>query len=168
MAYGAPDLTISQVVGGGLPAAAYGGSRALLEQIARPVPCTRRGAVGQSARMAAGWPRRGPARPGTWERAERWGRGRHPPSSRGGGGGGPLTVQRVGTMFTPFFTGEPVRDFAGAKRTDKAAYSAFFHAMLQGGVYLPPSAFEASFTSAVHGDVELAALETALGSAWAR
>ena len=71
-------------------------------------------------------------------------------------------------MLTPFFTDAPVRDFAGATRTDKAAYTAFFHAMLEGGVYLPPSAFEASFTSAVHGDAELAVLETALSSAWAR
>jgi glutamate-1-semialdehyde 2,1-aminomutase len=71
-------------------------------------------------------------------------------------------------MLTPFFTELPVRDYAGAKRTDKPAYNAFFHAMLEGGIYLPPSAFEAWFTSAAHGDLELAALETALGSAWAR
>jgi len=71
-------------------------------------------------------------------------------------------------MLTPFFTDTPVRDYAEAKRCDRAAYTAFFHAMLEGGVYLAPSAFEAAFTSAVHGDAELAALEAALGSAWAR
>ena len=52
--------------------------------------------------------------------------------------------------------------------TDQAAYNAFFHAMLESGVYLAPSAFEAAFTSAVHGDAELAAFEAALSSAWAR
>ena len=81
----------------------------------------------------------------------------------------PVTVQRVGTMLTPFFTDAPVRELRRREaRATSAAYSAFFHAMLEGGVYLPPSAFEAAFTSAVHGDAELAAFETALGSAWAR
>jgi len=77
-------------------------------------------------------------------------------------------VQRVGTMLTPLFTDAPVHDYAEAKRCDRAAYNAFFHAMLEGGVYLAPSAFEAAFTSAVHGDAELVAFEAALGSAWAR
>jgi glutamate-1-semialdehyde 2,1-aminomutase len=71
-------------------------------------------------------------------------------------------------MLTPFFTDAPVRDYAGAKRCDRAAYNAFFHAMLEGGVYLAPSAFEAAFTSAAHGDEEMTAFEAALGSAWAR
>ena len=79
-----------------------------------------------------------------------------------------LTVQRVGTMLTPFFTAGPVRNYDDAKRCDRAAYGAFFHAMLEGGVYLAPSAFEAAFTSAVHGAEELAALDSALASAWAR
>jgi glutamate-1-semialdehyde 2,1-aminomutase len=79
-----------------------------------------------------------------------------------------VVVQRVGTMFTPFFTAAPVQDFAGARRTDRAGYNAFFHALLDGGVYLPPSAFEAAFTSAVHGEAELAALDAALSSAWRR
>ena len=71
-------------------------------------------------------------------------------------------------MFTTFFANDPVTDWTTANRADRAAYGKFFHAMLEGGVYLPPSAFEASFTSAVHGDVELAAFEAALGSAWVR
>jgi glutamate-1-semialdehyde 2,1-aminomutase len=69
-------------------------------------------------------------------------------------------------MFTPFFTAGPVRTFAEAKRTDRVAYSRFFHAMLEGGVYLPPSAFEASFASTVHGDGELEVLNSALGTVW--
>ena len=80
----------------------------------------------------------------------------------------PLTVQRVGTMFTPFFTERPVRTFAEAKRTDAKAYAAFFHAMLENGVYLPPSAYEAAFASTVHGTAELDVLESALRTAWPR
>ena len=71
-------------------------------------------------------------------------------------------------MLTPFFSAEPVRDYAAARRTDRAAYAAFFHAMLDAGVYLAPSAFEAAFTSTVHGAAELATLEAALASAWPR
>jgi glutamate-1-semialdehyde 2,1-aminomutase len=77
-----------------------------------------------------------------------------------------VTVQRVGTMLTPFFTDRPVRDYADAKATDCAAYGRFFHAMLEAGVYLPPSAFEAAFTSAVHGDAELTVLEEGLARAF--
>jgi glutamate-1-semialdehyde 2,1-aminomutase len=109
------------------------------------------------------------ARPGTWERAEAFAmRVAEAIGRRAAEAGVPVTVQRVGTMLTPFFTAEPVRDFAAARHTDRAAYNAFFHAMLDGGVYLPPSAFEAGFTSAVHGEAELAAIEAALTSTWRR
>ena len=56
-------------------------------------------------------------------------------------------------MFSVFFTDGPVRDFAAAQRQDTAAFAAFFHAMLDRGVYLPPSAYEAWFVSAAHDDV---------------
>jgi len=61
-------------------------------------------------------------------------------------------VQSAGTMFSVFFAGGPVRDFADASRTDGSAYAAFFHAMLDHGVYLPPSAYEAWFLSSAHDD----------------
>jgi glutamate-1-semialdehyde 2,1-aminomutase len=167
-----PDLTIlGKVVGGGLPAAAYGGPRSLLEQIAPAGPVYQAGTLsGNPLAMAAGLATLDVlSRPGTWERAERWAaRAAAAIEAAAVAAGVPVMVQRVGTMLTPFFTDAPVRDYAGAKRTDKAAYNAFFHAMLEGGVYLPPSAFEASFTSAAHGDAELAALETALAAAWPR
>jgi glutamate-1-semialdehyde 2,1-aminomutase len=167
-----PDLTIlGKVVGGGLPAAAYGGPRSLMGQIAPSGPVYQAGTLsGNPLAMAAGLATLDVlSRPGTWEGAERWAaRAAGAIESAAAGAGVPVTVQRVGTMLTPFFTDTPVRDYAGAKRTDKAAYNAFFHAMLEGGVYLPPSAFEAAFTSAIHGDVEFAAFEAALGSAWVR
>jgi glutamate-1-semialdehyde 2,1-aminomutase len=71
-------------------------------------------------------------------------------------------------MFTPFFTGAPVRDFAAAKQTNREAYNGFFHAMLEAGVYLPPSAFETAFSSSVHGQAELEILEIGLGTVWPR
>jgi glutamate-1-semialdehyde 2,1-aminomutase len=167
-----PDLTIlGKVVGGGLPAAAYGGSRALMERIAPAGPVYQAGTLsGNPVAMAAGLATLDVlSRPGVWDRAERWAvRAAELIAGAAAAAGVPCRVQRVGTMLTPFFTAEPVRDYAGAKRCDRAAYNAFFHAMLDAGVYLAPSAFEAAFTSAVHGEAELAVLESALDSAWPR
>jgi glutamate-1-semialdehyde 2,1-aminomutase len=167
-----PDLTIlGKVVGGGLPAAAYGGSRVLMEQIAPAGPVYQAGTLsGNPLAMAAGLATLDVlAQPGVWDRAARWAADAADAMTAAAAAAGvPLRVQRVGTMLTPFFTAEPVVDYAGAKRCDRAAYTSFFHRMLEGGVYLAPSAFEAAFTSAVHGEAELAVLERALGSAWAR
>jgi glutamate-1-semialdehyde 2,1-aminomutase len=167
-----PDLTcLGKVVGGGLPAAAYGGRRDLMERIAPAGPVYQAGTLsGNPLAMAAGFATLDLlARPGTWERAEASARDvAQAIERRGREAGVAVTVQRVGTMFTPFFTAEPVRDFAAARRTDRAGYNAFFHSMLEGGVYLPPSAYEAAFTSAVLGEGELAAVETALSSTWRR
>ena len=69
-----------------------------------------------------------------------------------GQAGVPHRLQRTGTMFSVFFTDQVVRDYAGASAQDTAAFAAFFHAMLDRGVYLPPSAYEAWFVSAAHDD----------------
>jgi glutamate-1-semialdehyde 2,1-aminomutase len=68
----------------------------------------------------------------------------------------PVTVNRVGSMLTVFFTAGPVADLAGAKTADLARFARFFQGMLQQGVYLPPSQFEAWFVSGAHtqGDLE--------------
>ena len=109
------------------------------------------------------------SRPGVWESAARWAAlAAAAMTNAAERAGVPLTVQQVGTMFTPFFSAEPVRDFAQAKRTDRNAYSNWFHALLEAGVYMPPSAFEAAFSSSEHGEAELEVLEVALGSAWPR
>ena len=166
------DLTcMGKVVGGGLPAAAYGGRRDLMEKVAPAGPVYQAGTLsGNPLAMAAGLATLDIlARPGAWERAETFARRvAEAIEGRAREAGVAVTVQRVGTMLTPFFTPTAVRDFAAARATDRAGYNAFFHTMLEGGVYLPPSAFEAAFTSAVHGDTELAAIETALASAWRR
>jgi glutamate-1-semialdehyde 2,1-aminomutase len=167
-----PDLTLlGKVVGGGLPAAAYGGRRDLMEQVAPAGPVYQAGTLaGNPLAMAAGLATLDVlARPGIWERAERWAACAAEVLARGAARAGiPLRVQRVGTMLTPFFTDTPVTNYAEARRTDRAAYAAFFHAMLDAGVYLAPSAFEAAFTSAAHGEAELAAFEAAVGTVWGR
>ena len=167
-----PDLTIlGKVVGGGLPAAAYGGSRALMEQIAPAGPVYQAGTLsGNPVAMAAGLATLEVlSRPGMWERAEEWARRAAAAIAAAASAAGvAVTVQRVGTMLTPFFSADPVHDYAAARRTDRGAYATFFHAMLDAGVYLAPSAFEAAFTSTVHGAAELATLEAALASAWPR
>ncbi len=167
-----PDLTcLGKVVGGGLPAAAYGGRRDLMEQIAPSGPVYQAGTLsGNPLAMAAGLATLDVLdRPGSWDRAEAWaGQAAEAIAARASQAGVPVTVQRVGTMLTPFFTARPVRDYGDARRTDRAAYNAFFHAMLEGGVYLPPSAFEAAFTSAAHGEAELELLAAALATAWRR
>jgi glutamate-1-semialdehyde 2,1-aminomutase len=167
-----PDLTcLGKVVGGGLPAAAYGGRRDLMERIAPAGPVYQAGTLsGNPLAMAAGLATLEVlSREGTWERAETVARRvAEAIERRAAEAGVPVTVQRVGTMLTPFFSAEPVRDFAEARGTDRAGYNAFFHALLEAGVYLPPSPFEAAFTSAVHSEGELAAIETALTFAWRR
>lgn len=154
-----PDLTcLGKVLGGGLPAAAYGGRRDLMQQVAPAGPVYQAGTLsGNPLAMAAGLATLDAAvRDDAWGRAERWATAAETllmGAARDAGMA--LTVQRVGTMFTPFFTDQPVTDYASARRTDREAYARFFQAMLAEGVYFPPSAFEASFTSGAHGMAEL-------------
>jgi glutamate-1-semialdehyde 2,1-aminomutase len=167
-----PDLTcLGKVVGGGLPAAAFGGKREHMELIAPSGPVYQAGTLsGNPLAMAAGLASLDAlSRPGAWEGAAEWAaRAAAMMSHAAERAGVPLTVQVAGTMFTPFFTADPVRNFAAARRTDREAYNRFFHALLEAGVYMPPSAFEAAFSSTVHGDAELDVLEAALGAAWQR
>ena len=165
-----PDLTcLGKVVGGGLPAAAFGGRREHMELIAPAGPVYQAGTLsGNPLAMAAGLATLEVlSRPGVWDRAAQWTASAAGLIRRAAEEAGvPVTVQVAGTMFTPFFTDEPVQDFAAAKRTNREAYNRFFHALLDAGVYLPPSAFEAAFSSAVHGDAELDVLESGLRAAW--
>jgi len=70
--------------------------------------------------------------------------------------GVPVTVNRVGSMLTVFFTDGPVTDYSSAKRADTTRYARYFHAMREGGVFLAPSQFEAAFVSLAHRDEDLA------------
>jgi glutamate-1-semialdehyde 2,1-aminomutase len=167
-----PDLTcLGKVVGGGLPAAAFAGRREHMELIAPSGPVYQAGTLsGNPLAMAAGLATLEVlSRPGVWDRAAHWAALAETALSRAAERAGvPLIVQRVGTMFTAFFTADPVIDFTAAGQTDREAYNRFFRAMLEAGVYLPPSPFEAAFASTVHGEPELDILETALAAAWPR
>ncbi len=167
----APDLTcLGKVIGGGLPVGAYGGSRDVMEMVAPAGPVYQAGTLsGNPLAMAAGIATLDVlAERGTWEKAERAAAAAVAAlSSAAGKARAPLTVQRVGTMFTPFFTDRPVTDFASAKASDRRRHAAFFHQMLEAGVYLPPSQFEAAFTSIVHSEVETALLARAAARALA-
>jgi glutamate-1-semialdehyde 2,1-aminomutase len=167
-----PDLTcLGKVIGGGLPAAAYGGPRELMELIAPAGPVYQAGTLsGNPLAMAAGLATLEVlSRPEVWQQAADWAqRAAMAMTIAAEQAGVALTVQRVGTMFTPFFTDKPVRSFAEAKRTNAEAYAAFFHNMLDQGVYLPPSAYESAFSSVVHGPAELDLLDSALRNAWPR
>ena len=155
----APDLScLGKVIGGGLPAAAYGGRRELMTMVAPAGPVYQAGTLsGNPLAMAAGLALLDLVEtPGLWDRAEHWADAAcavlRDEAARAGV---PLVVQRAGTMFTAFFTDAPVTCHADARRSDRERFGRFFHRMLDAGVYLPASQFEAAFTSAVHGDREL-------------
>ncbi|HMV30907.1 MAG TPA: glutamate-1-semialdehyde 2,1-aminomutase [Gemmatimonadales bacterium] len=154
-----PDLTcLGKVMGGGLPAAAYGGRAELMRQVAPAGAMYQAGTLaGNPLAMAAGIATLDAlAVPGSWERAERWAaQATLELSVHASSLGIPLTINRVGTMFTAFFTADPVTDYATARRASREAYAVFFHQMLAHGVYLAPSAFEAAFTSVLHDDAAL-------------
>ena len=90
-------------------------------------------------------------------------------ADRGGVRAGPgrMTVNRVGSMFTFFFSPEPVTDWESAKECDTARFRQFFHFLLERGVYLPPSQFEAAFVSAAHSDEDVSYTAKVMGEFFA-
>jgi glutamate-1-semialdehyde 2,1-aminomutase len=168
-----PDLTcLGKVVGGGFPAAAYGGRRDLMEQMAPAGPVYQAGTLsGNPLAVAAGLATlRRLAEPGTYQAledlAQRLTRGL---AERAEAAGVALTTAAVGGMFGFFFHPGPVACFEDAKKADERRFRAFFAAMLEAGIYLAPSPYEAGFVSLAHGEAEvdatLAAAEAALGRA---
>jgi glutamate-1-semialdehyde 2,1-aminomutase len=165
-----PDITcLGKVVGGGLPAAAYGGRRELMELIAPAGPVYQAGTLsGNPVAMAAGLATlEALAETGSWQKAADWAAQADTLITTAAERAGiPLVVQRVGTMLTPFFSPDPVRTFTEVKRANRDAYRSFFHGMLEAGVYLPASPYESAFTSVVHSGAELEILDAALGAVW--
>jgi len=154
-----PDLsTFGKVIGGGLPAAAYGGRADLMEQIAPTGPVYQAGTLsGNPLAMRAGIETlKILDEPGSYERLEqmsaRLERGLEAAASATGT---KVTLNRVGSMMTGFFNDGPVNDYTGAAASDTDKYARFFHGMLQRGVYLAPSQFEAAFLSMTHGEEEV-------------
>jgi len=150
-----PDLTtLGKVIGGGLPVGAYGGRREIMELVAPAGPVYQAGTLsGNPLAMTAGIETlRVLGEPGTWESLERTGERLVSGLAALDAG---VQLARVGTMFGVFFTDDPVTCWGEAKAADTARFAAFHSAMLDRGVYLAPSQFEAGFVSTEHGDAEI-------------
>jgi glutamate-1-semialdehyde 2,1-aminomutase len=157
-----PDLTtLGKVIGGGMPVGAFGGKREIMEKIAPLGPVYQAGTLsGNPVAMAAGLATLNLiSAPGFFDaltaKTQQLLEGlRHGAASAGI----PLTTNQVGGMFGLFFTDAPqVTHFAHVMACDVERFKRFFHAMLQAGVYLAPSAYEAGFVSSAHGEAEIEA-----------
>ena len=166
-----PDLTcLGKIIGGGLPVGAYGGSRELMSRVAPLGQVYQAGTLsGNPLAVAAGLATlRALERGGVYERLERLGAHLEAGIVEAARATGvAVTVNRVGSMLTAFFTEGPVVDYASAKRADTARYARFFHAMLDRGVFLAPSQFEAAFVSLAHSEQDLDAAARACRDALA-
>ena len=156
-----PDLTtLGKVIGGGLPVAAFGGRREIMECIAPLGPVYQAGTLsGNPVAVAAGLATlrllRAPGFYAALEaKAEALCQGLTEAAARYGV---PFSAQAVGGMFGLYFRAECPQSFAEVMKSDAAAFNRFFHAMLDAGHYLAPSAFEAGFVSAAHDDTDIAA-----------
>jgi glutamate-1-semialdehyde 2,1-aminomutase len=165
-----PDLTcLGKIIGGGLPVGAYGGRRDLMERVSPLGGVYQAGTLsGNPLAVAAGLATlRALADASVYARLEalgaRMARGLEDAAARAGV---PITVNRVGSMLTAFFTDAPVTDYASARRSDTKRYARYFHAMLERGVFLAPSQFEAAFVSLAHAEADLDAAADAAASAF--
>ncbi len=153
------DLTtLGKVIGGGLPVGAYGGRRDLLSRVAPEGDVYQAGTLsGNPLAMRAGIETlRLLGERGAYERLEETSAALEEGLVEAARSAGiPVRVNRVASMMTVFFTDEEVTDFASAIRADTHRYAAFFHAMLDRGVYLPPSQFEAFFVSLAHAPSDI-------------
>ena len=162
-----PDLTtLGKVIGGGMPAAAFGGRADIMSSIAPDGPVYQAGTLsGNPVAMAAGLATLGKlVEPGFYDRlGETTGRLTAGLKETASEAGIPLAVEHTGGMFGFVFTDEAeVRTYEQVAAADIDRFRAFFHGMLDKGIYLAPSAFEAGFVSAMHGDAEIdATLEAA-------
>jgi glutamate-1-semialdehyde 2,1-aminomutase len=167
-----PDLTaLGKIIGGGMPVGAFGGKRAIMEHISPLGPVYQAGTLsGNPIAMTAGLKTLELiGEPGFHDRVaaqtERLTNGLEAQARAAGIG---LSTNRAGAMFGLFFTDDgPVTNYAQATACDQEQFRRFFHAMLDQGVYLAPSAFEAGFVSGAHGDAEIDATLEAASKAFA-
>ena len=155
----APDMTcLGKILGGGLPAAAYGGRADIMAMVAPDGPVYQAGTLsGNPLAMAAGRTAIDLlGRPGIYDALEATSARLAEGLARAAAETGvTVTVNRVGSMVTVFFCPGPVTDYASARTSDTALFGRFFQAMLKRGVWLPPAQFEAAFVSLAHGPGEI-------------
>ena len=166
-----PDLTaLGKVIGGGLPVGAYGGRREIMEMVAPVGPMYQAGTLsGNPLAMTAGiHTLKGIQNEAVWSQFETIGNQlMNGLATAAKAANIPIVHNRVGTMFGMFFTDQPVTDYNSAKTADTNRFARFFQAMLQQGVYLAPSQFEAGFLSTAHSDTEISATIAAAEQAFA-
>jgi glutamate-1-semialdehyde 2,1-aminomutase len=157
-----PDLsTFGKVIGGGLPIGAYGGRKDVMRKVAPVGNVYQAGTLsGNPLAVSAGLAMLRNIRKdaGLYERLE------EKAAALCAGLPAEFTVNRVGSMFTLFFTQTPVVDYETAKTSDTARFGKFFHHLLEQGVYFPPSQFEAAFLSAAHTDADIEHTRKAIAS----
>jgi glutamate-1-semialdehyde 2,1-aminomutase len=153
-----PDLTtLGKVIGGGMPLAAFGGRREIMEKIAPLGPVYQAGTLsGNPVAVAAGLATlKLVSEKSFCERVEATTRKLVEGLVRLGGKG--FSAQSIGSMFGVYFRDAPPKSFAEVMQCDRERFNRFFHEMLERGVYLAPSAYEAGFVSIAHGDTEIEA-----------
>jgi len=162
-----PDLTtLGKVIGGGLPVGAYGGRRDIMEMVAPSGPMYQAGTLsGNPLAITAGLETLiALQEPGVWgsmaSMGERLASGLR---SVAGDAGVPVVVSQLGTMFGMFFSDTPVTGWASAEHADTARYATYFNALLDEGVYMAPSQFEAGFISTAHDSDVIDHTITAVG-----
>ena len=165
-----PDLTVlGKIIGGGLPVGAYGGRRALMDLVAPAGPVYQAGTLsGHPLTMAAGSATLRLLRPERYDELEATGAaleaGLRVAATEAGAS---ISIGRVGALLTVFFRAAAPRSYAEAGESDRAAYARFFGAMLDAGILLPPSQFEAWFISLAHGPETVAETIEAARTAFA-
>jgi glutamate-1-semialdehyde 2,1-aminomutase len=154
-----PDITtLGKIIGGGMPIGAYGGRRELMKLVSPLGPMYQAGTLsGNPVAVAAGKATLGVLKNSAIyqdleERSAEFEAGARKAAEKHSV---PMTFNRVGSMWTMFFTEGPVTDFESANKSNRDAYARFFHVMLAEGVYLPPSQMEAAFFSAAHAKKDI-------------
>ncbi len=164
----APDLlTFGKVIGGGLPVGAFGGRADIMELLAPSGPVYQAGTLsGNPVATAAGVATLRQLDDAVYRHLDTTAATVSTTVSEAlAAAGVPHRAQHAGNLFSVFFTADPVRDYDGARTQNTVAFAAFFHSLLDAGIYLPPSAFEAWFVSAAHDDAALERLSEALPAA---
>ncbi|MEV5553928.1 glutamate-1-semialdehyde 2,1-aminomutase [Nonomuraea wenchangensis] len=160
-------MTFGKVMGGGLPAAAFGGRAEVMAYLAPEGPVYQAGTLsGNPLACAAGLATLRALDEAAYAKVDAAALAVGDAAAQAlGKAGVPHRLQRAGSLFSIFFTDAEVTNFAEAKTQDTGAFTAFFHAMLDQGVYLPPSAYEAWFLSAAHDDEAIERVVAALPAA---